>query len=507
MKPFSSLFAKILLWFFLNLFLVGTVLFVFFLFQPQVDLYSIFGKQATDRIRAAGRLMSHDLAQTRVEEWPDVLSRHGEIYQVDFVLFMDDGSRFLSREMEVPETISKQVSTLFRTRTFQGGRNQGNPFGSMQMRHKMMHRTYEDVFPIQGRFQDHPMMSDDGMVRKSRLVMTTQDPTRHWAGTRILLFAGPSAPPITGILLAVSDSITGNGFFFDPLPWIAVTVVVIILSVLVWIPLVGNITRPLTRMTRAAEEIANGRFDVAIREKRNDEIGRLGNAINHMTSRLSSFVNGRKRFLGDVAHELGSPIARIQFGLGILEQHSDADNRKRVADVMEDVSHMSGLVNELLSFSRAEMKKSGLVLQTTALLPIVERAVRRETKPEDEMIIQVDPSIRVLADPELLTRAISNIVRNAVKYAAGSGPITIMAETGKNQATIRIRDNGPGVPEKYLDQLFEPFFRPESARDRDSGGVGLGLAIVKTCIERCEGTVVAGNLQPGGFEVTIGLTI
>ncbi|MFH2066448.1 MAG: HAMP domain-containing sensor histidine kinase [Pseudomonadota bacterium] len=505
MKPFSSLFAKILLWFFLNLFLVGTVLFVFFLFQPQVDLYSIFGKQVSDRIRAAGRLMSHDLAQTEVGKWPAVLTRHGEIYQVDFVLFMDDGSRFLSREMEIPEVLMKQVTQALQSRAFGRGRNQGNRFGSMPMRHKMMQPAYEECFPVQERFQYHPMMQEERMGRNVRLAMTTNNPTRHWAGTPIFLFAGPSVPPITGMLVAVSDSITGNGFFFDPLPWIAVAAVVIILSVLVWIPLVRNITRPLTRMTRAAEEIANGRFDVTIREKRNDEIGRLGNAINHMTSRLSSFVNGRKRFLGDVAHELGSPISRIQFGLGILEQHADEENRKRVADVMEDVDHMSRLVNELLSFSRAEMKKSKAILQATDLLPVVERAVQRETKPEDEIVVQVDPSIRVPADPELLTRAISNIVRNAVKYAGSAGPITIMAETGKDQTTIRIRDNGPGVPEEYLDQLFEPFFRPEPSRDRDSGGVGLGLAIVKTCIETCEGTVAAKNLQPRGFEVMIRL--
>jgi len=96
-------------------------------------------------------------------------------------------------------------------------------------------------------------------------------------------------------------------------------------------------------------------------------------------------VNGQKRFLGDVAHELGSPIARIQFGLGILEQHSDAENQKRVADVMEDVSHMSNLVNELLSFSKAEITDFKVALQTTKLLPIMERAVQREKKSETEI--------------------------------------------------------------------------------------------------------------------------
>ncbi|RPJ79685.1 MAG: hypothetical protein EHJ94_07795, partial [Deltaproteobacteria bacterium] len=120
MKPFSSLFAKILVWFFLNLFLVALVLGVFFLFQPQMDLYAIFGKQVSDRIRAAGKLMSHELAQTSVKEWPAVLSRHGEIYQVDFALLMDDGSHWFSREMIIPEAVMKRVNKSFQDRKHGG---------------------------------------------------------------------------------------------------------------------------------------------------------------------------------------------------------------------------------------------------------------------------------------------------------------------------------------------------------------------------------------------------
>jgi len=500
MKPFSSLFAKILVWFFLNLFLVVLILVAFFLFQPQMDFYAILGKQVSDRIRAAGKLMSLDLEQTPVKEWPAVLSRHGEIYQVDFALLMDDGSNWLSREMIIPEAVMQRANKVFQDRQHGGKR-----FRPMQMKHKRMHRIYEENFPVQDRFKYHSFMQDEKTGRNFRLMMTTKNPTRYWAGTRIFLFAGPSMPPIAGVLVAVSDSVTGNGFFFDPYPWVAVAAVVILLSVVVWIPMVRNITRPLARMTHAAEEIASGRFDVTIVEKREDEIGRLGKAINHMTSRLSGLVNGQKRFLGDVAHELGSPIARIQFGLGILEQHVDVENRKRVDDVMEDVRHMSNLVNELLSFSKAEMTKSRVALQSIKLLPIVEKTVQREKKSEAEILVQVNPEIRVLADPGLLTRALSNIIRNALKYASDDGPITIMAETGKDQVVIRVRDHGPGVPEEHLDQIFEPFFRPEPSRDRDSGGVGLGLAIVRTCIETCEGTVSAENLPPRGFEVTIRL--
>lgn len=500
MKPFSSLFAKILVWFFLNLFLVVLVLVAFFLFQPQMDFYTIFGKQVSDRIRAAGKLMSHELTQTPVKDWPAVLSRHGEIYQVDFALLMDDGSNWFSRDMTIPDAVMKRVNKSFQDRQYGGNR-----FMPMQMKHKRMGRTCEENFPVQERFKYHSFLHDEKTGKNFRLMMTTKNPTRYWAGTRIFLFAGPSKPPFTGMLVAVSDSVTGNGFFFDPFPWIAVAGVVILLSVVVWIPMVRNITRPLARMTHVAEEIASGRFDVTIIGKREDEIGRLGNAINHMTSRLSGLVNGQKRFLGDVAHELGSPIARIQFGLGILEQHVDFENRTRVDDVMEDVRHMSNLVNELLSFSKAEMTKSRVALQSMELLPIVEKTVQREKKSETEILVQVNPEIRVLADPELLIRAFSNIIRNALKYAADAGPVSIIAETGKDQVIIRVRDHGPGVPEEHLDQIFEPFFRPEPSRDRDSGGVGLGLAIVRTCIEACEGTVSAGNLHPRGFEVTIRL--
>jgi two-component system sensor histidine kinase CpxA len=307
------------------------------------------------------------------------------------------------------------------------------------------------------------------------------------------------------MLLALSDSFTGNGFFFDPLPWLVVAAAVILLSVLLWFPMVRNITRPLARMTRATEEIAKGRLDVSIHEPRNDEIGRLAKAINHMTARLSAFVKGQKRFLGDVAHELGSPIARIQFGLGALEQRVGRESRQRVIDVMEDVDHMSKLVNELLAFSRAEMKSKTIKLESIDLLPVVQTAVKREVSPAAEIVVRIKPGIRVVASSELLTRALANLLRNAVKYAAGTGPIDVSAQKRNGRVEIEVRDAGSGVPEDLIDQLFEPFFRPETSRDRDSGGVGLGLAIVKTCVETCKGAVTAANIKPKGFAVTITL--
>jgi two-component system sensor histidine kinase CpxA len=474
MKPFSSLFSKILLWFFMNLALVTVVLMVFFTFQSQIDLHAIFGQRASDRLRTAGSLISNELKHVPTANWSDVLARHAEIYQVDFALLFKGGSRILSKNMDIPEAVMKMVMGDVR-RKF--------PKGTFSMPPK-------------------PFIKHG---RKHRFMMQTKHPTRYWAGVRIPVFFTPSRPPERAVLLAVSDSVTGNGFFFDPLPWIIVAAAVMLISVVLWIPLVRNITGPLARMTRAAEEIAKGKFDVRINETRADEIGRLGNAINHMTSRLGGFVKGQKRFLGDVSHELGSPIARIQLGLGILEHRVDAVHQRQVADVMEDVIHMSNLVNELLSFSRAEMDTTKVMLRTVELLPIVQRAVQRETMPETEINTKIDPKIRVIADPELLARALANIIRNAVKYAGDAGPIQVLAKTKGNKTDIEVRDFGPGVPDDLVEQLFEPFFRPHPSRDRCSGGVGLGLAIVKTCIETCKGTVSARNLKPKGFAITLTL--
>jgi len=158
-----------------------------------------------------------------------------------------------------------------------------------------------------------------------------------------------------------------------------------------------------------------------------------------------------------------------------------------------------------LGAGQADMKSNTVELKRIDLLPVVQIAIKREIALAAEIITQIDPGIRIVASSELLTRALANLVRNAVKYAGDAGPINISAEKRKDVVELEVRDNGPGVPEALIDQLFEPFFRPEPSRDRDSGGVGLGLAIVKTCVEACKGTVSATNLKPNGFAVKITL--
>jgi two-component system sensor histidine kinase CpxA len=484
MKPFSSLFAKIILCLLLNLVLVVGLLVAFIDFQARVDLPAIFGHWVTDRLNIAATIIAHDLGRENSSEWPEILTRHKEIYQIDFALVTAEGTVYTSDGLAVPEEVVDRI-------------------------------TSDSIPPLDDVQQDIPQAELRGKrinhnrggkeVSVHRLVMHTGAPDMHWVGIRVSVAGSEKPHEVSAMLLACSESITGNGFFFEPMPWIIAAAAVILISVLLWIPMVRHITKPLGRMTRAAEEIANGKFDVTIREQRRDEIGRLSSSINHMTSRLRGFVGGQKRFLRDVAHELGSPIARMQFGIGILEQHVDKENTGRLADVAEDVTHMSNLVNELLSFSRAELNPEKVKVEKIFLSPIAEHVARREGIAAEGIEIDIDPGLEVVANRSLLSRAAANLVRNAVAYAGQAGAIRIAAKKEKNRVLVEVQDAGPGVPESLIEKIFEPFFRPESARDRESGGVGLGLSIVKTCMDACGGNVTARNLQPKGFSVILNL--
>jgi two-component system sensor histidine kinase CpxA len=503
MKLFSSLFAKILFWFLLNLILVAGVLLGFYAFQSKMDLDVIFGRQTMDRMHVTGRLISHDLTQTPRATWNDVLTRYSEIHRVNFALLLEDGSAFLSKDMHIPDDVMKMLMDTFPPKPPPGGFWPPPRYDTPQEDHKGLPPNCDAGVGGQVFKETMPIKPHEKHGGRPRLMMRTKSPTQYWARIIIPVFIDPWGPPQPAMLIAASESI--NGFFFDPLPWMIVVGAVLFISVFLWIPLVRNITRPLARMTTAAEQIARGRFDVRIREPRADEIGRLADSINHMTLRLSGFIKGQKRFLGDVAHELASPVARIHVGLSILEKRVEPEKKVLVADVMEDVEQISSLINELLSFSRAEITPYKIKLVTTDLLPVVNRVIQREETPAVLIITAIEPGTTVIADPELLARALANIVRNAIRYAGDFGPIHITAENKREAVVIEVRDAGPGVPQELVEQLFEPFFRPEPSRSRDTGGVGLGLAIVKTCIEACDGTVSARNLEPVGFAVTITL--
>jgi len=164
---------------------------------------------------------------------------------------------------------------------------------------------------------------------------------------------------------------------------------------------------------------------------------------------------------------------------------------------------MSDLVAELLSFSKASLARAELKLRPVNIQTIAQQAVQRESQNGAIVQLEIKSDLEVVADPDLLQRAIANLLRNAIRYAGTCGPITLSAAGEPEDVVIKVADCGPGVSEQFLPRLFDPFFRVDDARTREAGGVGLGLTIVRTCIEACGGTVSCRNRKPSGLEVVM----
>jgi two-component system sensor histidine kinase CpxA len=305
-------------------------------------------------------------------------------------------------------------------------------------------------------------------------------------------------------LLASADNLWQTGVFFDFKPVLILVGGVLLISVIFWWPFAYRITRALAEMTKVTEKIAEGRFESRVKVNKWDEIGSMGEAVNQLASRLNTFVTGEKRFLGDIAHELSSPLARLQIGLELLETSATSEQESMLNDIREEVEEMTHLINELLAFSKAGLQGKEIELKSINLSKLL-NAVTLKTASEQIVKLDIEKDLFVLGDQMLLERAFGNVFRNAVRYASADGDIKVRAIRSGKEISVITSDSGPGVPPAALEHLTEPFFRPEPSRSRSSGGTGLGLAIVQTCIESCNGSLSIRNKQPRGLEVDIRL--
>ena len=312
----------------------------------------------------------------------------------------------------------------------------------------------------------------------------------------------PDGEGFLATLLIASDP-ADRSFSVEPWPWATILLLVLVLSALFWVPLVRGITQPLAEVTELTERIAEGQFDRRLGLEPRDEISRLAHAVDQMAGRLEGFVGGQRRFLSDVAHELCAPLARLQVALGILEQHTTQGQQKQVENLQQEVAQMAALVDELLLFTRTGTQPASELVRVN-LSECIKSTLKREASGL-EHDLQIPPNCAVFASPERLERAFANLARNVQQHAVEGGLLEIHAVRKGDTVEVVVADRGPGVPEDCLPQLFDPFFRPEASRSRDTGGAGLGLAIVKSAIEACGGEVHCQNRSGGGLEFCLHL--
>jgi two-component system sensor histidine kinase CpxA len=491
---------KILLWFALNVLFVAVVGLIFVQVQLRLGVEALLAGSADERLQALSSLLVRDLEGRPTADWSPILARYAAEHGVQIGIFLNDGTLRAGTIDPLPPQVRERL-----TRRDPGPERRGPPPPPRE--DEGFDRGFDFGGPPPVEFGEGPRGPDNPASPRDKFLIRAGAPPAYWIGLRVRLIGAGARPMRPSTIVVRAPSLGAGGLLFDYRPLIIAGGCVLICSVIFWIPLVRGITRSVRQMTGAASAIAHGQFDTQVDATRQDELGRLGLSLNHMAGRLREFVTGQKRFLGDIAHELCSPLARMEMALGVLDQRAaDEKQRAYLEDVREEVRHMSGLVNELLSFSKAGVQGREVALRDVPLEALVRGVLAREAREHAEIVTDIDPALTVRAEPELLARAIGNVVRNSLRYASGGGgPITLRATPRGAEVVLTITDQGPGVPADALHRLFDPFFRPESARTREGGGTGLGLAIVKTCVEACGGTVTARNVAPTGLQVEMRL--
>jgi two-component system sensor histidine kinase CpxA len=485
---------KILLLALLNLLLLAALMVVFGLWQLRIGPESLLLGPARDRILWIGNAFAVEFDSTPVGERDNLLEAYGKRYGAQFLLVHPRGSIAGPRIDLPPELMEKVRRAAPRPAD-------GPPGMEPRMEEDRPPPPERDDKGKGGRRPPPPPTRRD--PPESVFVEITRNPTQYWAGVRVTV-SGPDIPSgRPTVLLMRVNSLFNSTFFFDWPIFSGIALSVAAVTALCWLPFIRALTRSIAQMDRVTAQIAEGRFDAQVPNDRSDELGHLGKEINRLGARLQGFVRNQKRFVGDIAHELCAPIARIQFALGILERKADDELKPHVAVLNEEIQEMSGLVNELLSFSKAGLDAGTTALAAVKVAGVAQKAVSREASATGSIEVAVPAELSAMANEALLLRAISNVVRNAIRYAGGA--ITISGKRQGPMVEISIADGGPGLPEAELEEVFAPFYRPESARTRETGGAGLGLAIVRTCVEACGGTVSCRNRVEGGLEVTMRL--
>ncbi|MFD0893558.1 HAMP domain-containing histidine kinase [Luteolibacter ambystomatis] len=523
-----SLLAKMLGWLALHLLVLALIFGGLLALQLRLGLDSLLAGRTGDHLKDLGEVVGAELRATPRTEWPTVLSRHSASRGLQLDVWQPperwEAGAFKGvprnvmdriREARLPQSQRSQNPPPLQGRPpgdrppppppraggddlFDGGllgdgppenRRQGPPPGRRN-------EQDEDFQPPRGR--PLPASAPVFLVRG-------ESGNGYWAGIEFPLRPAPgTGGPQHALLIVRSEDLSGNGLFFEIRPWIFGGFAVLAVSVAFWAPFALSITRYVGRLTRATERIAEGDFQVTVETSRRDELGRLGVAVTEMAGRLDRFVSGQRRFLADVAHELCAPLARVRTGIAVLEQTVPEDNQARLLSVDDDAGELARLIDEILAFSRAGAGRPQL--RTTELEPLIRDVAAREGE-ELEIAFILEPDLTAHVDLRLLSRAFGNLVRNVRVHAGAGAKLEIMARRLGAQLSVTFRDNGPGVPAEDLPRLFEPFYRPDRSRTRDTGGSGLGLAIVRTCIEACGGRVSASNPSEGGFEVAVSLPV
>ena len=309
------------------------------------------------------------------------------------------------------------------------------------------------------------------------------------------VFIGPRGVPFTGLLIGFLTS----GLVCYLLSW--------------------YLTKPIVRLRTATRRLAAGDLTArtgASPTSRRDEVAGLMRDFDAMAERIETLLKAQSRLLNDISHELRSPLARLNVALGLTRQRAGVESVDMLDRIELEASRLNELIGRILTLARLEDGEQ-LVPQTPVPLDDLVATIAEDAEFEAQARrCHVKTSIPrgdwlVRGNPSLLHSAVENVVRNAIRYTHEGSSVEVALSSdpaiGGNEAVVRVSDSGPGVPPDALDKLFEPFYRLDEARGRQTGGIGLGLAITERAVRFHGGKVTAFNRQPNGLMVEIRLPL
>lgn len=266
------------------------------------------------------------------------------------------------------------------------------------------------------------------------------------------------------------------------------------------------LARPIGRIRDAAAAFAAGdltaRAGSRLDRHRHDEAADLVRAFDRMADRVAASMEAQQRFIGDVSHEIKSPLARLSLALGLARREADEAAAPRFDRMERELDTVSRLVRELLVLSSLQGSTAPGRCVPVDLSVIVQEAADDLTfewreRAHGIRLIRRHGPLWVKGDAALLRRVAENVLANALFYTPNGTEVEAILDRAEPWVRLVVRDRGPGVPPSALPHLFKPFYRVDEARARNTGGVGLGLAICKRAVELHGGHIAAANAAPG----------
>ncbi|KPB74628.1 ATP-binding protein [Pseudomonas cannabina] len=268
-----------------------------------------------------------------------------------------------------------------------------------------------------------------------------------------------------------------------------------------------SITRPLNRLRGAVHDLGQTSYQqhsLGQLANRRDEFGVLATDFNRMGARLQSLIGSQRQLLRDVSHELRSPLARLRIALALAERAEPAEREKLWPRLSRECDRLEALISEILALARLDADFGHP--EPVHLDELLQR-LKHDTHldgAEQNIRVEVQNGLQLQGWPDMIERALDNLLRNALRFNAPGQSIDLQAIQVGDHIRLSVRDHGPGVAAEHLAQLGEPFYR---APGQTTPGHGLGLAIARRAAERHGGTLMLGNHPDGGFVATLDLPL